>query len=324
MPQLPDDPLLRRVLLALLGMQRQSWEQGVLGHALLDLGCDELAEVVARDSVLRQTPAGKLAEIEDTGVVNCGAAGEALLWLTTRDHDPALRAALDRQVDWLVSRAPRAEDGTLFHLEGSRQVWVDTVYMVLPLLVQTGHVDEAARQLDGHRRRLFDETSGLWSHQWGETSRSLLRAAHWGSGSGWVVAGIARALRSLGERDGRFRADAASHARTVLDACLAHRRADTGVFLDVVDGEGSFAEANLAQMLAYGAFTGVADGWLPDAYLERARSLLASARERVDALGFVDGVSGAPHFDRPGRSAEAQAFHLLAAAAEQRCGRLAG
>ncbi|MET7968288.1 hypothetical protein [Micromonospora sp. NPDC005305] len=41
-----------RVLAALLAMQRQSWEQGVTGHALLGLG--ELALLVADTAVTRQ------------------------------------------------------------------------------------------------------------------------------------------------------------------------------------------------------------------------------------------------------------------------------
>ncbi|MET8838206.1 hypothetical protein ABZV78_30455 [Micromonospora sp. NPDC004540] len=36
-----------RVLAALLAMQRQSWEQGVTGHALLDLGHAALARARA-------------------------------------------------------------------------------------------------------------------------------------------------------------------------------------------------------------------------------------------------------------------------------------
>ncbi|RZU74503.1 hypothetical protein EV384_2973 [Micromonospora kangleipakensis] len=35
------------MLTALLAMQRQSWEQGVAGPALLDLGLDELAVLIA-------------------------------------------------------------------------------------------------------------------------------------------------------------------------------------------------------------------------------------------------------------------------------------
>lgn len=55
-----------RVLNTLLAMQRQSWEQGLAGHAALDLGRHDLAQAFARDAVLRQTAAGKLAEIDDT------------------------------------------------------------------------------------------------------------------------------------------------------------------------------------------------------------------------------------------------------------------
>ena len=36
---------------------------------------------------------------------------------------------------------------------------------------------------------------------------------------------------------------------------------------------------------------------------------------RGDDRAFVTPVCGSPHFDRPGTSAEAQAFHLLAVAA---------
>jgi unsaturated rhamnogalacturonyl hydrolase len=86
----------------------------------------------------------------------------------------------------------------------------------------------------------------------------------------------------------------------------------------VLDDPATFVEANLAQMLAYAAFTGVTDGWLPAEYAETAGSLLVSARDRLDSDGLITGVCGAPHFDRPGVSAEAQAFFLLASRAAQR------
>jgi unsaturated rhamnogalacturonyl hydrolase len=194
--------------------------------------------------------------------------------------------------------------------------------MVVPLLVTTGHVEEAARQLDGHRRRLFDEGSGLYAARWDEDAGRLGDPRAWGTGNGWVVAAVARALRSLGAgaSDGpaaAFREAASAHARRVLDACLAHRRAD-GVFTDVVDDPTTFSEANLAQMLAFTALSGAADGWLPPQYADAGRSLLAAARARVDEDGFVTGVCGAPRFDRQGTSAEAQAFFLLATAAQDR------
>lgn len=71
-------------------------------------------------------------------------------------------------------------------------------------------------------------------------------------------------------------------------------------------------------MLAYAILTGVADSWLPASYAGAGRSLVASARSQVDVHGFVTGVCGAPRFDRPGTSAEAQSFFLLATAAASR------
>ena len=313
----PLDDQQRRVLSALLAMQRQSWEQGVASHALLDLGLHDLAELIARDAVTRQTDAGKLAEIEDHSVVNSGSAGEVVRWAAERSGDPRLVRAYERQLDWILSRAPRADDGTLFHLDASSEMWIDTVYMVVPLLVLDGHVDAASVQLSGHRRRLFDEATGLYGWRWDEDTERASHAQHWGTGSGWVVAAIARALRILDGADIRFSEEWAAHARIVIDACLAHRASD-GLFFNIVDDDSTFSEGNLAQMLAYGILSGVADGWLPSSYEAVGRSLVSSARGLVDEIGFVQSVCGAPNFDRQGTSAEAQAFFLLATAAERR------
>ena len=323
-PARPLDPDQRRVLAALLAMQRQSWEQGVLGHALLDLGRTDLLPVLARDAVARQTPAGKLAEIEDHGIVNCGAAAEAVRWAARTD--PGLAAAADRQRDWLRHGAPRAADGTLFHLEGGRQVWVDTVYMVLPALVLDGEVGAARVQWDGHRRRLFDPAAGLWTHQWDEDAGRPARAAHWATGNGWVLAALARTLHHLTitlpavpAPAGSFAAEAAEHARRLVDAVLPYRAA-SGLFHDVLDDPASFEEVTAAQMVAYAVLTGVADGWLPGSYAAAGHSLVATARAHVDADGLLTPACGTPRFDRPGVSAESQAFFLLATAAEARLG----
>jgi hypothetical protein len=101
-----------RVLAAVLAMQRQSWERGVASHALLDLGQDALVEAMARDMVTRQTADGQLADMGgDAGIVNCGAAGEAVWWAAQRSGDARLAAAFDRQLRRLLEDAPRAEDG---------------------------------------------------------------------------------------------------------------------------------------------------------------------------------------------------------------------
>jgi unsaturated rhamnogalacturonyl hydrolase len=312
------DPDQQRVLGALLAMQRQSWEQGVASHALLDLGQERLVEVMARDSVTHQTPSGKLADLNDSGAVNCGSAGEALLWALRGSADPELQQGYELLLRWLLRDCPRAEDGTVFHIEGTRECWVDTVYMVVPFLVLAGRVEEAVQQFDGHQRRLFDADAGLYGWRWDEDLGRMTHPQHWGTGNGWVVAAIARTLGQLDGRASAFAAAAAAHARVVIDACLAHRRSEDGLFSNIIDDPATFAEANLAQMLAYGILTGVADGWLPPSYAEVGHSLVASARQQIDEHGFVTHVCGAPHFDHQGTSVEAQSFFLLATAAEQR------
>ncbi|WP_432827524.1 glycoside hydrolase family 88 protein [Dactylosporangium sp. CA-092794] len=287
---MPDHP----VVLTLLAMQRQNWEQGVAMHALLDLGQRSLAARLACDSVVHQSPDGRLGTIgNERGSVNSAACFEGVVRLGLSD-------AAHRQLDWIVTRAPRAADGTLYHLLDAPEVWADTVYMVVPMLAFAGHPDKAIHQAEVHRDRLCRD--GLYA-------AADTRPQLWGTGSGWVAAGLARAIH----HDPDLGAPLAAHAREVLDACLARRRPD-GLFGNVLDDPASFREANLAQMLAYAAYTGVNDGWLPASYAAKAASLRAAVAPMVFD-GLVTSVCGAPTFDRPGTSAEAQAFYLLAEAA---------
>lgn len=310
----------QRVLTALLAMQRQSWEQGVASHALIDLGLLDEAVLLAHDAVVRQSPTGKLGEVDDIGIVNGGACGEAVHLAAEGRPDDGYREALDRQLEWLLRAAPRAADGVLFHIEGTREVWVDSVYMVVPLLYLVGEPAAARLQFEGHRDRLFDEAAGLWSWRWSEDEQRVTHPMHWGTGNGWVIAGIARAWRSGGEHDPWFAKFGPAHARVVIDACLRAEQAAHG-FHDVLDDPSTFEEGDVRQMLAYGVLAGVADGWLPDSYLSTGQRLVAEARTEVDDAGLVTGVCGAPRFDRRGTSPEAQAMFLLATAAAALTGR---
>jgi unsaturated rhamnogalacturonyl hydrolase len=292
------------VLLAMLAMQRKNWEQGVASQAVLDLGRDDLAVLMAEAAVTLQAADGRLGGNDDN-VVNGAACGEAVL-------KAGLADAARRQLEWLAHDAPRAADGTLFHVLDTREVWADTVYMVLPFLALAGRPDLAVAQLVGHRERLY--SGGLYAAVWSADAATFRRPEHWGGGNGWVVAGIARTLRFAPALTGEL----AGHAREVLDACLAWRRPADGLFHDVLDDPGTFVETNAAQMFAYAAFTGVADGWLPGSYADVGRDLLAAATRKVDGSGLVQDACGAPTFDRAGTSTEAQAFHLLATAAAAR------
>jgi hypothetical protein len=82
-----------------------------------------------------------------------------------------------------------------------------------------------------------------------------------------------------------------------------------------VDQPATFIETNLAQMLAFAIYEGIAAAWLPASYQPHADRMRAAARLKMDVDGYVQGACGAPNFDRPGTSTEAQAFCILMEAA---------
>jgi rhamnogalacturonyl hydrolase YesR len=100
----------------------------------------------------------------------------------------------------------------------------------------------------------------------------------------------------------------------LLDGALACRRAD-GLFHDVLDDPATFVETNAAQMFSYTIYRGVAQGWLDRSYIDSADSMRTAVYQKVDRFGLVQGVCGAPNFNRSGTATEGQAFFLLMEAA---------
>jgi rhamnogalacturonyl hydrolase YesR len=186
--------------------------------------------------------------------------------------------------------------------------------MAPPFLAVAGHPREAVRQIEGMRKLLWLPDKQLYAHQWDVGAQAFVRADCWGVGNGWAAAGITRVLRALPGEMGEERTRLAGYVREVVDGCLAHQRPD-GLFHDVIDDPSTFGETNLAQMLAYTIYRGVAGGWLNAAYLAPADRMRRAAHDKVDAYGLVQGVCAAPYFDRPGTAPEGQAFFLLMEAA---------
>ena len=306
---------------ALLAMQRYSWEQGTAAQAFLESGDPEMVVLLAREAVVRQLADGRAAVLGNlTAVTDPASVGEALLAAAKITGDPAFAVAADRLLDWLLHKAPRTRDGTLYHLHDRPQVWVDSFYMAPPFLSAAGHHDEALQQLRGMRRLLLDPAVRLLSHIWDDSLGTFARKAFWGVGNGWALAGMTRVIRTLPADRSNERGELIGWVREGVDACLAFIRRD-GLFHDVVNDPSTFVETNLSQMLSYVLFRGVAGGWLEKRYREPAETLRGAAHARVDPFGFVQGVCASPHFDRPGTAAEGQAFFLLMEAAADECSR---
>lgn len=312
--------LIERVKTALLSMQRFSWEQGVAAQAFLELGELDWCVLLARDAVLRQTADGRLGIMHlDPGNTDPAVNGEPVLAAARLTGEPELAEAAGRMLDFLLTRANKTESGVLCHHIVNKEIWVDSIYMAPPFLAVAGQGREAVRQVEGMRQALWQADKRLLSHIWNDAEQKFTREDCWGVGNGWAAAGMTRIIAALPEELSQERQRVIGWLRELLAGCLAHQRPD-GLFHDVIDRPDTFVETNLAQMLAYSIYRGVRGGWLEEELLAPAHCMRAAAHAKVDRHGFVQGVCGAPGFDRPGRAAEGQAFFLLMEAAARDAG----
>lgn len=313
-------PRIEQVKFALLAMQRHAWEQGVAAQAFLELGEEQWAIRLAREAASRQSSDGRLAMVgSDTQVTDPAANGEALLYAARTSGEAGLAQAAQKMLTYLLRDAPRNSDGVLFHVNNAPQIWADSLYMAPPFLAAAGHPDDAMQQIEGMRKRLWIEEKKLYAHIWNEARQEFDRAACWGVGNGWAAAGMTRVLSLLPDRGTGERRQLVEYIQATVDGCLKHQRPD-GLFHDVVDDPRTFVETNLAQMLAYTLFRGLQGGWLDETYRARAERMRRAAHAKVDRDGLVQGVCGAPDFDRPGVAPEGQAFFLLMEAAARDAG----
>ncbi len=305
---------MKKVKLALLAMQRHSWEQGVTAQAFLEQGDEQTVIALAKEAAYRRLADGRAAVMSGTASTDPCSVGEAMLYALRATGDRDLAAACGALLDWALHKAPRNAEGIVYHFSDSKQFWVDSMYMLPPYLAAAGHYEEALRQINGYWAALHNDAAGLMHHMWDDAAGCFTRAAFWGVGNGWTVAGIARVIDLLPEEMRAERDGLAAKNAALIGALLRYVRAD-GLFHDVVDDSATFVETNLSQMLSYAIYRGIASGWLDSAYRPQADRMRDAACAKVDAYGLVRDVCGAPHFDKPGVAPEGNAFHLLMEAA---------
>ena len=308
----------RKVKLALLAMQRHSWEQGTAMQAFLEQGDMEIVIPMAKEAVYRRLPDGRasIIGIFDAVTDSC-SVGEALIEACKVTGDVILKQGFDELLEWALKRAPRCSNGILYHVDNKPQMWSDSTYMLSPFLASAGFFDEALLNLYGYWDLLFDPNTKLMSHIWDDGAKNFIHKAFWGGGNGWTLAAIARVYDLLPNERSEDKEKLAVMGKTLIDGVMAHIRPDY-LFHDIVDDYNSFIETNLSQMLAYTIYRAINSKWLDRSYLETAEKLFEAADKKVDTFGLVQDCCGAPSFDKAGVSPEGQAFYLLMAAARSR------
>ena len=160
----------RQAMKCMLAMQRHSWEQGVCAQALFEAGREDLWIPMAYDAIKRQSTDGRLAMPGSNAAVSDPAAnGEVCLRAFEVTDNPFYLMGAQRMLNYLETAAPRTREGIICHNTVSfeegfspDQLWIDGLYMVPPFLAVMGKVSEAAKQIKGYIRHLFDRDTGLF------------------------------------------------------------------------------------------------------------------------------------------------------------------
>ncbi|MDD3337331.1 MAG: glycoside hydrolase family 88 protein [Lachnospiraceae bacterium] len=302
----------KKAALALLSMQRHSWEQGMAMQAFLECGHMDVVTALAKEAVYRSMEDGRPATIGVMdGVTDPCAVGEALCAACQTTQDAELIAGRDKLLEWARHKAPRNKDGICYHLTTGHEFWVDSTYMLPPFLAAAGYPEEALHTFYAYFHALYDEKVRLMRHKWEDDKKIFTHDVHWGVGNGWTLTAMIRLIRLLPAED--YEKDILrlqNMTKTLLKSALPYRTSN-GLFYDVLDDPCTFVETNFAQMCAYTMYEGLRMGWLPAEYEQEADALCDAVNAQVDEYGFVRGVCGAPTFDKPGISPEGQAFYLM-------------
>lgn len=308
-------PLIEKVKMAMLCMQRASWEQGVAMQAIMELGENDLVVLMAGEAVLRRNKDGRVAMLgSEIAVTDPGSNGAGILCACKITGDEKLKEAVDALYGYLKKGTPRTSDGVIYHVTYGPEIWSDSMFMAPPFLAFMGDYDESLKQVNGYRTYLWNKDKKLFSHIWDNRKKAFKREDCWGGGNGWSSAGLAQIIEVLPKEKESERTKLIGYAKELLDSCISYMRSD-GLFYDVIDRPDTFVETNLSQMLAYSIYKGVKSGWLEDSYLNAADKMRAAAHSKIDQYGLVRDACSSPNFDRPGTSTEAQAFFLMMEAA---------
>jgi len=318
---------IKKVKTALLSMQRLSWEHGVAIRAFIEQNDIDLAILLATEAIHRQHPDGRMALCADT-YISCdpGANGIPVLLVYTQTGDKKMLKAVKKMESYYMNIAPRTSCGVLTHFSGEGDekmrkmvtvVMIDSIYHVCPFLAACKQYDEAMNQLRGFKRLLYDNEKKLYHHQWDDTTKDFARKDYWGGGTGWAICACVWMFELLPANMVAQKKELAEHALEIIDSMLKWETED-GMFHDVVDNPDSFKEVTAGLMLSYGIYESIRLNILDASYKKRADRLLKTAFSFIDDYGILQQVCGAPNFNKLGTSPEAQAFLLLADAAEKR------
>lgn len=308
-----------KVKMAMLGVQRYPWEQGVCMQAIYESGDINTAIAMAHDAVLRQTLDGRLAVINDNiAVTDPAANGYVVKYAYDITRDEFYLNAANKMLNYLLNDAPRTSNNTLCHNEISfhegfskNQIWADSIYMAPPFLACMGYLDEAYNQIIGMMNYLMDKKSGLLNHIYDASLNKYVREKLWATGNGWALLGCAAVIDiAIKQNRNDIVKSLSEISNQILDSMLKYQLPD-GRFHDILDDEKSFTDGASAMMMSTYIYRSILNGTLDRKYITHADKVVDTMEKYIDDYGIIHEVCGCPHFISVGTSAESMAAYIM-------------
>jgi unsaturated rhamnogalacturonyl hydrolase len=173
------------------------------------------------------------------------------------------------------------------------RMWIDDMFMITAVQSQafraTGdkkYIERAAKEMVLYLDSL-QKPNGLFYH-------APDVPYFWGRGDGWMAVGMAELLRSLPK-------DNPNHERIMkgyktMMASLLKYQAESGMWRQLIDDEGSWPETSCTGMFTFAMITGVKNGWLnASTYGAAARkgwlALVSYIDENADVREVCEGTN---------------------------------
>ncbi|KAG8819424.1 hypothetical protein FRC18_012092 [Serendipita sp. 400] len=295
----------------------------------LDTPFSIVRPVVDQSTSHAQSGNGSL--MDDGSVADPASLGVTVLlanW-TGAGNGADFGGAAQRELSYLLEKAPKTAEGAISHRMDKTQLWSDFIYMVPPFLAYYGALhenktlmDEAFNQISLYRDKLHDGDSGnLWRHiVLGGDGED---AGRWSTGNGWAAMGMLRVLgtykasslsRDYGDKIGTLEGWVDEILHGMYDTVS---NSNTALFNNYADQPKTFRDGSSTALIAAAAYRlavlsdGGRVGTIPKA--EKARRELSKhagdAGGHIDGDGWLSPVVDPHNFPVQGsRSPEGQAF----------------
>lgn len=226
-----------------------------------------------------------------------GSMAHATLAYGIRYDDARARQLGLDAAEYFLNDVARTPEGLIAYHSNPQagRIWVDALYMTMPLLAKAGAVtgdtayfDEVITQILGFSEKLRDPDVGLYHQGWNWHGPGP-SPGFWGRANGWAIVAITEALDTIpADHPGR---DELLALYQDFAAALVRVQGVDGLWHQLLNRPDTYEETSATGLILYGLARGVQRGWLPTEYAFNVDRGYRGLTSQISLLGDIENVS---------------------------------